>query len=80
MESTEHALKAESEQEKWLKHASQSPRPNRRVLAIQRKVSGVRLFRSSTVALIMLDSSSVGHATPLPCRELVLKRKPCIAC
>ena len=79
MESTEQALKAESEQEKWSKDPSQNPRPYRGVLAIHRKVSAIRLFRSSMIALFMIDSSSVGQAPPLPWRELVLKSKPCIA-
>ena len=79
MESTEQALKAESEQEKWSKDPSQNPRPNRGVFAIQRKVSGIRSFRSSMIALFMIDSSSAGPAPQLLWRELVLKSKPCIA-
>ena len=79
MEITEQALKAESEQEKWSKDPSQNPRPNRGVLAIQRRVSAIRLFRSSMIVLFMVDSLSAGHARQLLWRELVPKSEPCIA-
>ena len=79
MESTEQALKAESEQEKWSKDPSQNPRPNRGVLAIHRKVSAIRSFHSSMIALLMIDSMSAGHARQLLWRELVPKGEPCIA-